>query len=90
MDLKKLIREISNRTQTDFKDISQILNECKVILIDALNKGTEVKISNFGKFKAVQTKERFVLNPITKRYLCCEPKKKIVFKPYKSFKYCIK
>lgn len=90
MNLKKLIEIVSKKTEIDENKIGKILSEVKATIFDVLNKGGEINIKGFGKFVSKQTKERVVLNPITKRYIYCESKKKVVFKFFKNFKYCIK
>ena len=90
MNQKQLIEIVSKRSLIDKNIVVSVLKEMSLTIKDVLNKGGEVKLAGFGKFYTKQTKERFVLNPITKRYCYCDSKKKTVFKFFKNFKYCIK
>ena len=90
MNRKRLIEIVSKRTNIDSFIVDKICKGIKECFVDALNKGEEIKIAGFGKFTTKNTRERLVKNPITKRYLYCQAKKKVCFSFFKKFKYCIK
>ena len=65
------------------------LNEFKSMVLEVCSKGETVNLRNFGKFSLQEKKARKFLNPQTKRYYICKPKKMINFKGYRNFKYAV-
>lgn len=90
MNKKELLAEISKRTNLPQSKISLIFDEIKGLIIEVVNKGGEVSLRDFGKFKAGEREERLCKNPITKRLFFSSRKKYIKFSPFKNFKYSIK
>ena len=90
MNKKMLIEIVSKRTNIDSFVVERVCRCIKESFIDALNKGEDIRIAGFGKFTTKNTRERLIKNPITKRYLYCQAKKKVCFSFFKKFKYCIK
>ena len=90
MNKNEFVEVLSKRLNFSEMRTEKVLREIKNSIIEILNKGGEIKISNFGKFKVLENKERLCLNPITKRYFFIEKRKKVSFKAYKNFKFSIK
>ena len=64
----------------------KILNSFFEIIIEGLLKDGEVKISNFGKFKLLDKKERIGRNPKTKQEFNINKRKVVSFYPSLSAK----
>lgn len=90
MNKNDLIINMSKRVHLSKSKCEQFMNEFYSLIVDALKKGDEITIRNFGKFKVSETKQRKCINPQTKRYYICKPKKVISFKCFKNFKFAVK
>ena len=78
---------MAKRTNIPKSKCDLLLNKFKEIILEVCSKGEEVNLRNFGRFFMRERKERRFLNPQTKRYYICSPKKMINFKGYHKFKY---
>lgn len=90
MNKTELIELVAKKASMSKAKVCLVFEELKNTIVDGLNKGEEISIKNFGKFKVVETKQRRCVNPITKRVYLAKPKKVTVFKSYKNFKQCVK
>ena len=90
MNKTEFINLLSKRVELSKSKCEKVLDEIQHSIIEVLNKGDEVSIRNFGKFKVVERKERKCINPVTKRFYVAKPKKITVFQGFKNFKYCLK
>ena len=64
----------------------KILNFFFEIIVEGLLKDGEVKISNFGKFKLLNKKERIGRNPKTKKEAIIDARRVISFRASKELK----
>lgn len=69
MNKEELIKIVSSETNFTKKDVSMIINSFLKEIVDSLDKGEEVRISDFGKFEIKEKKPRIGINPITKEAL---------------------
>lgn len=89
MNKAELVEMISKRTKIPKSKCDLFLNEFKSAILEVCLKGGDVSIRNFGRFSMQERKARKYLNPQTKRYYICKPKKLINFKCYNNFKYAV-
>lgn len=68
---------------------NMFLDEFKHLILEVCSKGEQINLRNFGKFSLLEKRARRFLNPQTKRYYICAPKKVIDFKAYNNFKNAI-
>jgi len=90
MNKRELLIIISKKTKLSLSEIERVFDEVKKLIIEVVNKGGEVSIRDFGKFKAEERKERLYRNLFTKRLFFSSKKKYIKFYTFKNFKYSIK
>ena len=95
MDNVKFLVSYTTRTKREFEEVDKQYHfvgkdEFKKLILEVCEKGDELALKNFGKFRLEEKKARKFLNPQTKRYYFSKPKKVINFKAYKNFKYAIK
>jgi len=89
MNKSELVELMSKKTSIPKSKCDLLLNKFKEIILEVCAKGENVNLRNFGKFSMQERKERRFLNPQTKRYYICSPKKMISFKGYRNFKYAV-
>lgn len=87
MNKSEFVSIISSRTKMPKNRCNAMLDEIKDLILEVCSKGDKINIRNFGKFSLQERKARKFLNPQTKRYYICKPKKIIAFKGYDNFKY---
>lgn len=89
MNKSEVVQLISKKTNMSKSKCNLFLNEFKNLIIDVCSKGEEINLRNFGKFSMHEKSARKFLNPQTKRYYICPPRKVINFKGYNNFKNAI-
>ncbi len=89
MNKTEFVSLMSKKTKMPKTKCELFLNEFKSMILEVCSKGEEINLRNFGKFSMQEKKARKFLNPQTKRYYICQPKKMISFKGYKNFKYAV-
>ena len=87
MNKQEMLTVLAKKTSLPKTKCEKVIDEFKNLILDVCGKGEELSLRNFGAFKMFETKERRYLNPQTKRYYVCKPKKVNQFKGYKNFKY---
>lgn len=87
MNKQEMIAELSKKADVSKVKCEKVIDEFKNLILEVCKKGEEINLRNFGRFKMQETKERKFINPQTKRYYICPPKKIISFKSYKNFKF---
>lgn len=90
MNKAELVDFLSNKTQMPKRKCDAFLNEFKSAILEVCSKGGRINIRNFGKFEMQERKSRKIINPQTKRFYFCKPRKIINFKGYDNFRYAIK
>ncbi len=90
MNKTEFISIMSKRTNLPKSKCDLFLEEFKNAILEVCCKGEEIVLRNFGKFTLQEKKARKFINPQTKRYYICAPKKMIAFKGFKNFKYNVK
>lgn len=90
MNKSEFVEIISKKTNISKQKCDLFLNQFKEVILDVCSKGEDVNLRNFGKFSMQEKKERKYLNPQTKRYYVCAPKKIISFKGFKNFRLGVK
>ena len=78
---KNLIRKINQNVGFSKNFSSKIIDNFFESLISALIISNKIKISSFGTFKVINTKERTGRNPKTKIEAKILPRKVVKFKP---------
>ena len=78
---KNLIRKIYQNVGFSKNFSSKIIDDFFESLISALVISNKIKISSFGTFKVINTKERTGRNPKTKIEAIILPRKVVKFKP---------
>lgn len=89
MNKSEFIAELAKSSNLSKANCEKVVENIKRIISQACCQGEAVCIRNFGKFFMQERKARKCINPQTKRYYICQPKKIIAFKGYKNFKYKI-
>lgn len=73
---------LSKKTNLSKSKCEMVLKQFKEAVLEVCSKGDQVILRDFGKFYMTERKARKFLNPQTKRYYICSPKKLITFKSY--------
>ncbi len=89
MNKSEFVEVLAKRTNLSKSKCSLVIEEMRSAILEVCSKGEEVCIRNFGKFSLQEKGERKFLNPQTKRYYFCKPKKVVSFKSFDNFKYAI-
>lgn len=89
MNKSEFIDLLSQKSNISKTRCAQFLEDFKSTILQVCCQGEDVCIRNFGKFSLSERRARKYLNPQTKRYYICPPKKMITFKGYKNFIYKI-
>ncbi|MGN1295163.1 MAG: HU family DNA-binding protein [Bacilli bacterium] len=89
MNKDDLIKIVAGETNYSKKEVSIIIESFFKEIVDALDKGEVVRLSNFGKFEIRQRTARIGVNPITKEPLPIAELKSISFHAAESVKNVI-
>ena len=89
MNKSQFVEILEKRTSLSKSKCSLVIDQMRDAILDICSKGGDVSIRNFGKFSLQEKKSRKFLNPQTKRYYFCKPKKVVSFKSFDNFKYAI-
>ena len=76
---KELAQNLSDQTELSLADAKKIVNLFFDTIKEQLNSGKTVKLSGFGTFDIVQTKERVGRNPKTMEEFPIPSKRKVKF-----------
>lgn len=76
---KELAQNLSDQTELSFGDAKKFVDLFFDTIKDQLNSGKTVKLSGFGTFDIVQTKERVGRNPKTMEEFPIPSKRKVKF-----------
>lgn len=89
MNKTEVVDLMAKKTKISKAKCNLFLDEFKALILEVCSKGEHIHLRNFGKFSMQERQARKFLNPQTKRYYICAPKKVIDFKGYKNFKNAI-
>lgn len=89
MNKSQFVEVLAKRTKMPKTKCSMLIEEMRLAILEICSKGGQVSIRNFGKFSLQERNSRKFLNPQTKRYYFCKPKKVVNFKSFDNFKYAI-
>lgn len=89
MNKSELVSLMAKKTNLSKSKCDLFLNEFKSVILEVCSKGEDINLRNFGRFSMQERGARKFLNPQTKRYYICQPKKIINFKGYNNFKYAV-
>ncbi len=90
MNKTEFVSLMAKKTNLSKAKCDLFLSQFKDAILEVCCKGEEISLRNFGKFSLQEKGARKFLNPQTKRYYICAPKKMIAFKGFKNFKYNVK
>ena len=76
---KELAQNLSDQTELSFADAKKFVDLFFDTIKEQLNSGKTVKLSGFGTFDIVQTKERVGSNPKTMEEFTIPSKRKVKF-----------
>ena len=76
---KELAQNLSDQTELSFSDAKKFVDLFFDTIKEQLNSGKTVKLSGFGTFDIVQTKERVGRNPKTMEEFPIPSKRKVKF-----------
>ena len=76
---KELAQNLSDQTELSFADAKKFVDLFFDTIKEQLNSGKTVKLSSFGTFDIVQTKERVGRNPKTMEEFPIPSKRKVKF-----------
>ncbi|MFL2726885.1 MAG: HU family DNA-binding protein [Gammaproteobacteria bacterium] len=76
---KELAQNLSDKTELSFADAKKFVDLFFDTIKEQLNSGKTVKLSGFGTFDIVQTKERVGRNPKTMEEFPIPSKRKVKF-----------
>ena len=76
---KELAQNLSDQTELSFADAKKFVDLFFDTIKEQLNSGKTVKLSGFGTFDIVQTKERIGRNPKTMEEFPIPSKRKVKF-----------
>lgn len=86
MDRRKLVAEVARKTPYAKWEINSLIDPVLNSILEALQKGDEVHISGFGRFKLKVSKARAMIHPKTKKRTFVPEKAKVVFAIHPKFK----
>ena len=81
MTKKDIILKVSDDTNLKQIDVKKVVQKTIDCIIDALVRGENIELRNFGVFKIKQRKSRTGRNPRTGQLVPVPPRKVVVFKP---------
>ena len=87
---KELAQNLSDQTELSFADAKKFVDLFFDTIKEQLNSGKTVKLSGFGTFDIVQTKERVGRNPKTMEEFPIPSKRKVKFTVSPKVKKSIK
>ena len=80
MTKKDIILKVSDQTNLKQIDVKKVVQKTFDCIIDALARGENIELRNFGVFKIKQRKSRIGRNPRTGQVVPVPPRKVVVFK----------
>lgn len=91
MNKTDFVREITRNTESNYtqKEVTEILDTAKEVLVNALVKGEKVSFVGFGSFEAKERSEREARNPQTGETMTVKACKTPKFKAGKALKEAI-
>ncbi len=90
MTKKDIILKVSDDANLKQIDVKQVVQKTFDCIVDALARGENIELRNFGVFKIKQRKSRIGRNPRTGQVVPVPPRKVVVFKPGLEMKKRIK
>ena len=91
MNKTDFVREITRNTESNYtqKEVTEILDTAKEVLVDALVEGEKVSFVGFGSFEAKERAEREGRNPATGQAMLIPATKVLKFKAGSALKEAI-
>lgn len=86
MNKQNLIDQVASSLQIEKKKTKEVIEAMLQSLGEALKDGEEVRLSGFGLFKVIETKERTGRNPATGEVITIPAGKRVKFSAYKELK----
>jgi nucleoid DNA-binding protein len=80
MTKKDIILKVSDETNLKQIDVKKVVQKTFDCMVDALVRGENIELRNFGVFKIKQRKSRTGRNPRTGQVVPVPPRKVVVFK----------
>jgi nucleoid DNA-binding protein len=80
MTKKDIILKVSDETNLKQIDVKKVVQKTFDCIVDALVRGENIELRNFGVFKIKQRKSRTGRNPRTGQVVPVPPRKVVVFK----------
>jgi len=80
MTKKDIVLKVSDETNLKQMDVKKVVQKTFDCIIDALARGENIELRNFGVFKIKQRKSRIGRNPRTGQVVPVPPRKVVVFK----------
>lgn len=80
MTKKDIVLKVSDETNLKQMDVKKVVQKTFDCIIDALARGENIELRNFGVFKIKQRKSRTGRNPRTGQVVPVPPRKVVVFK----------
>jgi nucleoid DNA-binding protein len=90
MTKKDIILKVSDDTKLKQIDVKKIVQKTFDYITQALARGENIELRNFGIFKVKQRKSRTGRNPRTGQVVPVPPRKVVVFKPGLEMKKLVK
>lgn len=90
MNKQQIISQMKHQTTLTKKECTACLDALLDVIKEGLNKGEDICLSGFGKWKVQQNRSKYMYNPITQKHYYTSPKKIPVFKAGAKFKQCVK
>lgn len=85
MNKEQIIKETAKKTGLTQWHTERVIEGFLQTIEDAVEKGEEVKITNFGKFEKKYRKEKVIKNPLTQEKCTVKDHFVIKFTPGKKF-----
>ena len=90
MTKKDIILRVADETNLKQIDVKRVVQKTFDCIIEALVRGENIELRNFGVFKIKQRKSRTGRNPRTGQIVPVPPRKVVVFKPGLEMKKKVK
>ncbi|MBI4972612.1 MAG: integration host factor subunit beta [Candidatus Omnitrophica bacterium] len=81
MTKKDIVLKVSDDANLKQIDVKQVVQKTFDCIVEALARGENIELRNFGVFKIKQRKSRTGRNPRTGQVVPVPPRKVVVFKP---------
>jgi len=90
MNKREISEKIADQLMVKKFEVYNFIDLMIEVMVENLEKGKKIVLSNFGTFKVIQRNNKRVINPNNKQSLVIPSKKVVKFIPSKNLKKTVK